>query len=314
VTSKNVTSKNVSIHDEVNGIADTSKCEDQSDVEDDITSKPQVFDTFRRSDGEGRKMTFLMQSVPATALGMKDDVMDRARDLCGDDIIPEDIESDNHIDDDDEDCIPEPLPEAMIVPHEDLELAFEKSLMVELEKANDETDILYGLDDLDAMPEQKDVKPLSPQEATLATPTVSMDALSLKLWFVKIRNSYRKGVRVVKVNNQGKKYFRTIAFEKERLVVKSSKSQKAMHVSTIRQVKLGYASDEIRKLLDITSELQPVPPPSNCAVVTTAKQSISIVFTTETARNEFLFLMRVEVREGRRKYKTQLDQPPLAIV
>lgn len=42
-----------------------------------------------------------------------------------------------------------------------------------------------------------------------------MDILQLRLWFMRVRQSYKKSVKVIKVNLKGHKFVRTIRIEDE---------------------------------------------------------------------------------------------------
>lgn len=296
-----------------------------------------VITQFDYRGSKGRRLTFLVQEVPDVLMkGVGDKFIEESQRFCGTDILPEDIPSE------DEEWTPALLQSSfprVSSPATDIEL--EELVTKELLAANDETDVLYRLDSLGASSprsptrERKSLPQLSESQSAsgnvgkgemdlessgdhLETPRngpkkATMNALELRLWFLRVQQSYKRGVKVIKVSKKGKKLVRTIRVSENFLGLSCpAQAERQCHLSCIKNIKLGFASQAFHVLLDITPENNLVPPHQACVEVVLPFQSLSLIFPSEQARNEFLLLLRVLVQLSKRTHGDNSSVPRTA--
>lgn len=238
---------------------------------------------FKNRDDK-RRLTFRMVETPdITRIQSQPDVwLERTYQICGVDLKTEDTES---LDGDwDESQMEEPT---QIQPLSDEK--FVEMLLHELELANDESDRLAR-----DIFEGGGSPVISSEEEIGGT---ALDPVRLRVWFDRVAESYRKGVQLVKVSMRGDKLLRTVKVGTDTFSVSVPPDGcRSTHLSYVNRVSMGYASGEFMRLIETTELGSEIPLVQGCAVVRMPSRSVSLVFPTEMARNEFLLLMRVKLR------------------
>eukprot|EP00914_Ancora_sagittata_P018262 GHVO01036112.1.p1 GENE.GHVO01036112.1~~GHVO01036112.1.p1 ORF type:complete len:329 (+),score=32.91 GHVO01036112.1:92-1078(+) len=268
----------------------------------------------------GRRMTFRMPRVPYATQLSEGEFVEGAQTFVGDDVISEGQDSDD-----------DPWVTGSPADPDPLEGVDQKKvvscLLLEIERANEETNQLYKSDSLGdsfkVMQEkernrrEEDILKEDESQGTrdapaLKSPSPRPDEEEPKKPLVELKElekvyeslgvAYAKGKNVIKITTNCKKVRRRIFITSEHLRMKSHATSARVHLSRLGNVTLGYTSSEFRGLLDQAGVDTAVPPPQVCASVRLPERTLSLVLPSEQARNEFVFLLRVAIREAKGRY------------